>query len=238
MLSSTRGLLLICLIDLLAGCGGGGGSVSDGLATNQMPKAPPTSQNPSPAPPSQNPSPTPAASVPSNPPSANFLGYVSYYDGASSIVANCGIKNFGDYGCISTDLSGARFLGGPELTTGVFFSMTADLSNVPNVRALAYRTSTTPFPGSPVPPAPITEPPAENLPPPPVDPTPPPTPRPPRPTNTPRPPPPSGHWWAIYIPDGAVTFGPFDSLAECNADLIRRYGTTDVDKVCRFLEGR
>lgn len=65
----------------------------------------------------------------------------------------------------------------------------------------------------------------------------------PTPSATPSPTPsptasPAGHWWAIYTPDGAVTFGPFDTLEACNADLIARYGTLDVDKVCKFLIGR
>ncbi len=223
MLSLTRGLLVMCLIAFMGGCGTHGGAVSALAPTGQIPNSVPTN-------------PAQPAPLPSSSPSANFLGYVSYYDGGPTIAANCGIKNFGNYGCIPTDLSGARFLGGPQLETGVFFSMSADLSNLPNVRALSYRTSTTPFPGSPMPPVDTPPPP----PPPTPEPPPPPTPRPP-PPPTPQPPPPTspaGHWWAIYTPDGAVTFGPFDTLAQCNADLIRRYGTLEVDKVCTFLAGR
>jgi outer membrane protein assembly factor BamB len=89
-------------------------------------------------------------------PAPNYLGYISYYWGdKTKWTINCGAPvYFPPNTCLPVNASGATQLGGPALAVNEFVAINADPATASGngITALSFTTSTTPFPGSPLPP--------------------------------------------------------------------------------------
>ncbi len=140
--------LAFCSV-ILPGCGGGGGSSASIPAPNasSSPLADSTLPNGHVAP-------TPVPAITSAP---NYLGYVSWFWGDQNTwTINCDKPSyFAPNTCLPVHVqSGAIQIDGPPLGTGVFVAIYADpktANATTGLTALWFRTSKTPFAGSPLP---------------------------------------------------------------------------------------